>query len=131
LLGTEPFLVVNADIICAYPLALLRGQTIDLAHLVLTANPPHHPEGDFGVAADGRLSLHVSPKFTYSGVGVFQPRLFYNLPSGPLKLRPVLNRAIQAGRISGEVYTGLWMDIGTPQRLSEVDGLLREGQIRR
>ncbi|MDT4290793.1 nucleotidyltransferase family protein [Methylomonas sp. MO1] len=120
LLGDEPFLVLNADIICDYPLANLRTKAIDLAHLVMINNPPHHPEGDFSLNADGVLSEKGLNKLTFSGIGVYHPKLFANIPVAPLKLRPVLNRAMQQQRISGEKFSGLWMDIGTPERLAEL-----------
>ncbi|WP_347988298.1 N-acetylmuramate alpha-1-phosphate uridylyltransferase MurU [Methylomonas sp. AM2-LC] len=125
LLGEKPFLVVNADIICDYPLVTLRNRKIDLAHLVLIENPVHHPQGDFSLTSDGLLSADGREKFTFSGIGVYHPDMFQNLPVGPLKLRPVLDQAIQKNRISGEKYLGIWMDIGTPQRLTEIDNLLR------
>jgi MurNAc alpha-1-phosphate uridylyltransferase len=125
LLGEEPFLVVNADIICDYPLATLRDRTIDLAHLVLIENPAHHPQGDFSLTSDSLLSDEGGEKFTFSGIGVYHPAMFQYFPTGPLKLRPVLDQAIQQNRISGEKYAGLWMDVGTPQRLTEIDNMFR------
>ncbi len=124
LLGNQPFLVINADIVCDYPLSKLKNQTIDLAHLVMIDNPPHHPEGDFGLTTDNLLSQHESPKLTFSGIGIYHPDLFAGIKPEPLKLRPILNQAIAANRISGEKYAGLWMDIGTPERLQEVDWIL-------
>lgn len=121
LLGDQPFLVINADIICDFPLARLRDKKIDLAHLVLVDNPPHHPLGDFSLAPNGLLVEQDKQKFTFSGIGVYHPDLFHNIPFGPLKLRPVLDGAMQQGRISGEKFNGLWLDIGTQQRLQEID----------
>lgn len=125
LLGNQPFLVINADIVCDYPLSKLKNQTIDLAHLVMIDNPPHHPEGDFGLTTHNLLSQHQSPKLTFSGIGIYHPDLFAGIKPEPLKLRPILNQAIAANRISAEKYAGLWMDIGTPERLQEVDWILR------
>jgi N-acetyl-alpha-D-muramate 1-phosphate uridylyltransferase len=120
LLGDKPFLVLNADIVCDYSLAGLRTKAIDLAHLVMINNPPHNPEGDFSLNASGLLSEQGSNKLTFSGIGVYHPKLFENIPVAPLKLRPVLNAAMQLQRISGEKFSGLWMDIGTPERLQTV-----------
>ncbi|AMK75703.1 MULTISPECIES: N-acetylmuramate alpha-1-phosphate uridylyltransferase MurU [Methylomonas] len=117
LLGDKPFLVLNADIVCDYPLANLRAKAIDLAHLVMINNPSHHPEGDFSLNTSGLLSEQGSDKLTFSGIGVYHPKLFENIPATPLKLKPVLNRGMQLQRISGEKFSGLWMDIGTPERL--------------
>jgi MurNAc alpha-1-phosphate uridylyltransferase len=120
LLGNKPFLVVNADIVCDFPLAELRSRKIDLAHLVLIDNPPHHPLGDFSLSANNLLSEQGRDKLTFSGIGVYHPELFKDIPYGPLKLRPVLNKAMQQNRIGGEKYAGLWLDIGTPERLKEL-----------
>lgn len=120
LLGKQPFLVINADIINDFPLANLRGKPFDLAHLVMIDNPTHHPDGDFSLSADGLLSEQGAEKLTFSGIGIYHPQLFANLSVGPMKLRPVLNKAMQQGRVSGEKFTGLWMDIGTPERLTRI-----------
>jgi MurNAc alpha-1-phosphate uridylyltransferase len=123
LLGDQPFLVINADIICDYPLAELRNKHFDLAHLVLIDNPPHHPQGDFSLNHN-RLSETGAEKLTFSGIGIYHPDLFKDISFGPLKLRPVLNQAMQDQRISGEKFDGLWMDIGTPERLTEIEAIL-------
>lgn len=121
LLGQQPFLVVNADTIFDYPLASLRAQSIDLAHLVMIDNPPHHPVGDFHLDQNGKLSEQGPSKLTFSGIGVYHPDLFAGVrPDQPLKLRPVLNQAMQQGKVNGERFSGLWLDIGTPERLQEV-----------
>ncbi|MDT4330931.1 N-acetylmuramate alpha-1-phosphate uridylyltransferase MurU [Methylomonas sp. MED-D] len=120
LLGEAPFVTLNADVACDFPLEKLRTVDVDLAHLVMIPNPPHHPAGDFAVTPTGQLSEVGSGKLTYSGIGVYRPALFANLAIEPLKLRPVLNGAIQAGRISGERYNGYWLDIGTPERLHDL-----------
>lgn len=121
LLGDKPFLVVNADVLSDYPLLGLRGRAIDLAHLVLIDNPSHHPQGDFCLHDSGLLSEQGQEKLTFSGIGVYHPALFAEVqPDQALKLRPVLNQAMQQGKVSGERYSGLWLDIGTPQRLQEV-----------
>lgn len=120
LLGEAPFLTLNADVACDFPLEKLRTVDVDLAHLVMIPNPPHHPAGDFAITTSGRLCEVGVGKLTYSGIGVYHPALFAGLAIAPLKLRPVLNNAIQAGRISGERYNGYWMDIGTPERLHDL-----------
>ena len=121
LLGDNPFLVVNADIVFDYPLGELHDKPVELAHLILIDNPPHHPNGDFCLKTNGLVSEHGEGKLTYSGIGVYHPALFVDLKVGqPQKLRPVLTRAMQQGKVSGECYSGLWQDIGTPQRLQEL-----------
>lgn len=121
LLGNEAFLVVNADIIFDYPLAHLQHKAVELAHLVLIENPPHHPQGDFALDVQGGVSEHGAVKRTFSGIGVYHPALFADVSADrPSKLRPILNQAIQQGKVSGEYFDGLWLDIGTPQRLQHV-----------
>ena len=121
LLGEQPFLVVNADIVCDYPLAELRNKTIDLAHLVLVDNPSHHPQGDFALSDNGLLSEQGGHKLTFSGIGIYHPALFADVKvDQPLKLKPILSQAMCQGKVSGECFDGLWLDIGTPQRLKEV-----------
>ena len=121
LLGVKPFLAINSDILCDYPLASLRDKAIDDVHLVMIDNPPHHPEGDFGLDAEGYLSVQADSKLTFSGIGVYQPDLFRAIPIAPLKLRPMLEQAIQQRRATAERFNGLWVDIGTPERLSAID----------
>ena len=122
LLGNGPFLVVNADIIFDYPLAGLQDKVIDLAHLVLIDNPAHHPQGDFCLNANGLVSEQGDTKLTFSGIGVYHPAMFNGiLAEQPLKLRPVLDRAMRQGKVSGERFAGLWLDIGTPQRLQQLE----------
>lgn len=124
LLGDQAFLVINADILFDYPLARLRDQAFDLAHLVLVDNPPHHSDGDFGLRDNGLLSEEGDSKLTFSGIGLYRPALFAGIDAGqPLKLRPVLTCAMRDDRVSGEHFAGLWLDIGTPERLLELDRL--------
>jgi len=125
LLGEQPFLVVNGDIHCRYDYTTLATlATNDLAHLVLVDNPPHHPQGDFALAGERVLDEGAS-RLTFSGIGVYRPALFATVtPGEKAKLAPLLTAAMRAGRVSGEHYDGLWMDIGTPQRLTELDHYL-------
>jgi len=124
LLGPDPFLVVNADLWCDFDLGRLEGLKSDAdAHLVLVDNPPHHPDGDFALDGD-RVAAVGAPKLTYSGIGVFRPAPFESLPDGALPLRPVLDAAIAAERVTGERHDGTWMDIGSPERLAELDEMM-------
>ena len=137
LLGDQPFLVVNGDIFTDFPFEQLTHVTpIEAgAHLVLVGNPPHHPEGDFSVAAvtnnQGGQSAGVlsmvpgdDTTLTYSGIGVYSPQMFGQVPDGVCPLRPLLQMACAAGRVSGERHDGQWEDIGTPQRLDALNQLL-------
>jgi len=129
LLGDEPFAVINSDIYCDYDFthlteraAALQGHG-DAAHLVLVDNPEHHPAGDFSLQ-DGRVAA-TAAKLTFSGIGIYQPSLFSHIPRGGIApLASLLRAQITLGKVSGEHYRGLWVDVGTPQRLAELDSQL-------
>ena len=135
LLGDAPFAVVNGDIFTDYPFGKLRTALAaqDHVHLVLVANPEHHPKGDFSVDRTGRLQLpaasssQTTATFTYSGIGVFHPRLFAGVTEMKYPLLSLLTQAINSQQASGSVFTGTWMDIGTPQRLAQLDQQLKAG----
>jgi MurNAc alpha-1-phosphate uridylyltransferase len=120
LLGAEPFLVVNADIFCAYEFDAnfdLKGK---LAHLVLVKNPPHNDKGDFGL--QDNLVLNAADKrYTFSGIGYYHPKLFQGQKLQKSPLAPLLRKFIDKELISGEVFNKMWHDIGTPQRLKEIN----------
>lgn len=131
LLGADPFLVINGDIFCDWEPASARTalQSGMLAHLVLVANPAHHPRGDFTLAGTkvgaGGTAPHL-PTHTFAGIGIYRPELFAGIERGtPAKLAPLLHQAIAAGRISGEYHAGRWVDVGTPERLAALDAELR------
>ncbi|WP_455380303.1 N-acetylmuramate alpha-1-phosphate uridylyltransferase MurU [Acidihalobacter prosperus] len=125
LLGTAPFLVVNSDIWCDYPLKPHElGE--DLAHLVMVDNPPQHAGGDFHLDKQGRICLDISPKLTFSGIGHYRPELFADTKAGAFRLASLLEPAIMSGRVSGTHHQGTWFDIGTPQRLVALDKELRK-----
>jgi MurNAc alpha-1-phosphate uridylyltransferase len=127
LLGPAPFLVVNADLHADYPFARLRGALADdaQAHLVLVDNPPHHPGGDFALAG-GRVANEGDAMLTFSGIGVYRPALFDGIPAGTrAALAPLLRAAATRGCVTGERYTGRWVDVGTPDRLARLDAELR------
>ena len=126
LLGSGPFVVLNGDIWTDYPYARLREvlQPPDLAHLVLVPNPAHNPNGDF-VLERARIVEAPGERLTFSGVGVYRPELFEGCRDGIFKLAPLLRSAARAARVSGEVFEGEWLDIGTPQRLAELDERLK------
>ena len=126
LLGDEPFLVVNGDVWCDVDFAHFRSCTAAAAHLLLVANPAHHAGGDFSLDGERVVYANDEQTLTYAGIGVFSPALFRNVPVGqPMKLRPLLDAAIAAGTLTGERFTGRWVDVGTPQRLTELDAELR------
>ncbi len=122
LLGETPFLVVNADVWCDFPLASLRERPAGLAHLVLVPNPDHHAAGDFALAGE-RVCNDGPEPLTYAGIAVLRPALFDGTEEPAFELAPLLRRAADAGRVSGQRYDGTWVDVGTPQRLTEVQRL--------
>lgn len=131
LLGEAPFVVVNSDIYCDFDFARLAAVEAGLgsgalaAHLALVDNPPHHPAGDFclregKVSAEGRES-----RLTFSGIGVYAPALFAGIARGAkCQLAALLKPAMAQGRVTGEHHRGLWMDVGTPRRLADLEQLL-------
>lgn len=125
LLGEAPFLVINGDIFCDADLQALRETELapgDLARLVMVPNPAHHPEGDFHLDASGLLSQSGEPRLTFSGIGLYRPALFAALEDGQkAPLGPLLRAAMDQRRVGGRRHDGLWLDIGTPQRLAELD----------
>ncbi len=115
LLGDETFLVVNGDIFTDYDFQYKRKLADDvLAHLILVPNPEHNPEGDF--ALDGQRVVDAK-QYTFSGIGYYSPKLFADVPYGKSALAPLLRAAMKEGKVTGELYEGEWLDIGTPERL--------------
>lgn len=124
LLGDAPFLVVNGDVFTDVDFLTLRLEKPNLAHLVMVNNPPQHPAGDFALR-DGKLQADGAEKFTFSGVGIYQPELFAGIVRGEAaKLAPLLKIAMAQGLVSGTHHQGEWHDIGTPERLQALDSQL-------
>jgi len=130
LIGEQPFLVVNGDIFSDFDFATLKPQLARLdgdrrqAHLVLTPNPDHNPQGDFALAGERVLSAGTQ-RLTFSGIGLYHPALFNEIERGTrARLAPLLRAAMQRGAVTGERYDGLWIDVGTPQRLAALNRLL-------
>jgi len=131
LLGAGPFLVVNGDVFCDFPLARatgiaarLRAEAL-LAWCLLVPNPPHHPGGDFSLA-DGLLGADERGRLTFSGLGIYDPALFAGLDGNtPAGLAPLLRAAAAQRRAAAERHDGLWIDVGTPARLAALDAQLR------
>lgn len=127
LLGDGTFVVVNGDIWTDFDFSRLNNlpDSDDLAHLVLVDNPPHHPGGDFALT-DGRVQAEGADRLTFSGIGAYRASLFRDRAEGAFPLAPLLREAMDAGRVSGEHHRGRWLDIGTPQRLADLDRRLRD-----
>jgi len=119
LLEDDTFLVVNGDIYCDYEFDKSFKLSKDiLAHLILVPNPPHNIEGDFSI----KDNIVIDKKeYTFSGIGYYSPKLFESLPYGKSPLAPLLREAIKQKRVTAEIYNGKWVDVGTPQRLSELE----------
>ena len=128
MLGTEPFAVVNGDIWCDYPFANLVRQVPGPggAHLVLVANPAHNLKGDFALSGQDVAMPVTGETLTFSGIAVYQPGFFSGVTAAKAPLKPLLDGAIEQRRVSGERYDGNWVDVGTPQRLQELDCLLTD-----
>ena len=120
LLGREPFLLVNSDIYTDFDFrVLIEGPRVPT--LVLVPNPPHHVRGDFGLE-DGFVTASP-PLSTYAGIAVFDPQWFAVLAPGRRPLKPVLDAAIARRELQGLKFSGLWLDVGTPERLEEARAL--------
>lgn len=120
LLSSAPFLVVNGDIWSDIDYRQLTLNGDDLACLVLVDNPPHHPAGDFHLQGD-RLFDQGQPRLTFSGVGMYHPDLFDACQPGAFPLAPLLRTAMRRGRVGGLHHRGLWIDVGTRERLAEAE----------
>jgi MurNAc alpha-1-phosphate uridylyltransferase len=126
LLGIAPFAAVNADVFSAYDYARLArsveclAQPGTVAHLVLVGNPDHHPGGDFALHGE-RVALEGA-RLTFSGIAAYRPEMFAGIARGArAPLAPLLREHIAAQRVSGEHYRGRWHDVGTPERLLEIN----------
>ncbi len=122
LLGDTPFLVLNGDIWTDYDFQANRKLAEGiLAHLILVPNPEHNPEGDF--ALDDQQVVDAK-QYTFSGIGYYSPELFKEVPYGKSALAPLLRAAMKEGKVTGELYEGEWLDIGTPERLELLNAQL-------
>ena len=138
LLGDAPFIAINGDIWSDFALARLPREPQGDAHLVLVDNPPHHPTGDFELLDDARVRDRGfdRPALTFAGIGMYRPALLDNwrkvigtaagVEQTPprFKLVPLLRAAMAAGRVTGERHLGCWTDVGTPERLAQLNAQL-------
>jgi MurNAc alpha-1-phosphate uridylyltransferase len=134
LLGKQPFILVNGDIWVRYDFQKLINMDLgqQLAHLVLVDNPPQHPKGDFAFGNNGQNTLILpdgEEKYTFAGISVLSPQLFTDLPVGKAALAPLLRQAIEHRLVSAEHHAGAWVDVGTPERLADLDAAILHKQI--
>jgi len=123
LLSDQPFLVVNSDVWTDYPFEKLRTHDFKLAHLVLVENPDHNTQGDFHLN-NGYLYPSGHDHLTFSGIGVYHPDLFKDCQPVPFALAPLLKQAMQVKKVTGELFNGQWVDVGTPERLQHITTLI-------
>lgn len=115
LLGAAPFAVVNGDVFTDYDFGRLVLAAEHDAHLVLVPNPPQHPRGDFGL--ERGLAVATPTRYTFGCIAMYRPSFFAGCTDGAFPLKPLLLRSMALGRCGAELYTGLWEDVGTPERL--------------
>lgn len=129
------FAAVSGDVFCEFDYSRLREPAARLAaaaqpgmHLVMVPNPPFHPRGDFSFDTTGRLLLDGSTRYTFGNIGLYDTRMFRDLPRGARRaLTPYYRETIAAGQASGELYEGRWENVGTPAQLHMLDAALRAG----
>ena len=136
-LGDAPFIAVNGDIWTDYDFARLPPEPDGNAHLVLVDNPVQHPKGDFALLGDGKIASEGESKLTFSGIGVYRPAMFDgwrdvigNAPGTDetpprFKLAPLLRATMAYSAVTGEHHRSAWTDVGTPERLAQLDASLR------
>jgi len=124
LLGQVPFLVVNSDVWCELDYGTMQLPRDKLAHLMMIKNPSHHPQGDFHLDQQHNLTTEGEHKLTYSGIGIYTAEFFKSCQQGRFPLAPLLKKGMLQKKISGFFYQGLWMDIGTPERLNTLNKIL-------
>jgi MurNAc alpha-1-phosphate uridylyltransferase len=125
-----PFLLVNGDVWLDWENIQLPQKIHGLCHLWLVKNPQHNPDGDF-VLTDRNTVLdkpvngsNGGHAHTFSGISLLKPALFNTSEAGAFPLAPLLREAMAQGQVSGELYSGSWVDVGTPERLQQVESLL-------
>ncbi len=130
LLGPDPFWLVNGDIYCEFDYPARPLDDTVMAHLFMVPNPEHHPAGDFALVRGRVLSTRAStggPTWTYSGIALLRPSLFAGCRPGKFPLVPLLTAAMTQEAVTGETFDGRWVDVGTPERLTALEDLLRAG----
>ena len=131
LLGDEPFVVINGDIWCDFDFstwdmsALPKLNENIQSHLVLVKNPKHNQKGDFALQ-DCLIKNSGDTMYTFSGIGIYSKKFFAEQTSGPTPLAPIIRKKCQDDLVSGQLYTGRWTDVGTTERLQELEDQLAD-----
>ena len=137
LLGDAPFIAVNGDIWSNFDYASLPRTPTGDAHLVLVDNPEHNPRGDFALDGDGTMHSEGEQRLTFAGIGVYRTRILdgwhevigaklgANETPPRFKLAPLLRASMARGAVTGQHHRGRWTDVGTPERLAQLDAALR------
>lgn len=125
LLGPEPFLVVNADIYTDFPFANIPRYISTLGHIILVDNPAHNLKGDYHLTTENKITDEPFNKFTFSGIGIYTQALFNHCSPGIFRLPAVFESAIKTQQLSGEIYHGLWCDVGTVERWTALENLIQ------
>ncbi len=126
LLGDDPFLVVNADIYTDYPFAKIPQKIAALGHIILVNNPAHNLKGDYHLTAAHKITQDPTIKYTFSGIGIYTAQLFANCSPGIFRLPTVFEEAIKTQQLSGEIYQGLWCDVGTIERWNSLETVIKQ-----
>jgi MurNAc alpha-1-phosphate uridylyltransferase len=134
LLGDKPFILVNGDVWTTMDFSSLLNVHLGdkQAHLVLVDNPPQHLKGDFILSNDLAYTFEQEPlgeALTYSGIAVLSPNMFKGLENGKRPLAPLLKQAMSQELVSAEKMQGIWVDVGTPERLEELDNKIKQGEF--
>jgi MurNAc alpha-1-phosphate uridylyltransferase len=136
LLDDSVALIVSGDLYTEYDYATLISRAVAMAatsapphaHMVMVSNPAYHSVGDFALA-DGRLALEGTVRCTFANIALYRTSLFRELPRGEkIKMLPLYRDWIGRGWVSGELYRGVWANIGTPADLEQLDATLRSNQ---
>lgn len=124
LLGNEPFIILSADVITNYPLDRLMLMPSKLAHLVLIKNPPYNMAGDFSLNDKNEIYIGPNNPWTFANIGIYHPELFANRAPSYQRLGNLWRDALSEGKLTGESYSGLWYNVGTPQELQTAEEAL-------
>lgn len=131
----QPFLLVNGDVWLDWRRIQLPKKITGLCHLWLVKNPDHNPAGDFILSPSSAVlnkelnQTGNEAALTFSGISLINPSLFSSSKAGAFPLAPLLREAMAQGLATGELYSGNWVDVGTPQRLQQVEDLLVAQQV--